>query len=61
MNCPFTGSIIFARAKIDSHIVPGLKCVYFKLIYVMFGQNNMHITLDFYSRQARKETNVTTT
>ena len=29
-----------------------------ELVYGPFGQNNMHSTLDFWPRLARKETNV---
>ena len=32
--------------------------IQFKLVYGPFGQSNMHSTLDFCPRPARKETNV---
>ena len=53
-----TGTIYIPIRIVSSKRLLSILLIQFKLVYGPFVQSNMHSALDFFPRQARKETNV---
>ena len=70
INLDILSEVIFSFVRVNSfnqsiyirtvsfYLLFSTLLIQFKLVYGPFGQSNMHITLDFYPRSARKDTNV---